>query len=94
MDDFKIRGKIKTYIKDRIHKGLSDYINKYENDSRYLLYYPLIDLEMGMREEAPESITNWNRRATVAFLIDNIYKDIKNVKGYVLRNIEINYIIN
>lgn len=82
MDDFKIRGKIKTYIKDRIHKGLSDYINKYENDSRYLLYYPLIDLEMGMREEAPESITNWNRRATVAFLIDNIYKDIKNVKGY------------
>ena len=82
MGDFKIREKVKVYIQDRIHEGLSDYINKYENDSRYLLYYPLIDLEIGMREEAPESITNWNRRATVAFLIDNIYEDIKNVNGY------------
>lgn len=82
MDDFKIREKAKVYIQDRIHEGLSDYINKYENDSRYLLYYPLIDLEIGMREEDPESITNWNRRATVAFLIDNIYEDIKNVNGY------------
>lgn len=82
MDDFKIREKAKVYIQDRIHEGLSDYINKYENDSRYLLYYPLIDLEIGMREEDPKSITNWNRRATVAFLIDNIYEDIKNVNGY------------
>lgn len=80
MNEYNVREKIKAYVQEIINSGISEYIQKYGNDIRYLLYYPLIDLEMSMREELPESITNWGKRATIGFLIQNTYKNIENAK--------------
>lgn len=80
MNEYNVREKIKAYVQEVISSGISAYVEKYGNDIRHLLYYPLVDLEMSMREELPESITNWGKRATTGFLIQNTYKNIENAK--------------
>lgn len=78
MQEYKIRDEISKYIKDKIDTGINEYVNQYGEDTRYLLSYPLINIEIGLEKEGAESISNWSKRATAGFLIDKIYTKSKN----------------
>lgn len=68
-EQYKVRSLIKEYVENRINENLESFRSSY-NDYRYLFLYPLIDIELQLINDEPESISNFVRRNTFGFLIE------------------------
>jgi hypothetical protein len=60
-EEYEVRNAIKNYVEGKINEGLNIYKELF-NDFRYLLLYPLIDIELNLKDDVQESISNFIRR--------------------------------
>lgn len=70
MDEFyNIRNNLKIIVEDTIHNAMAEYIQSQPQDLENFLLYPLINIEMGLVNDVPESLENEARRDRLAFLV-------------------------
>lgn len=86
MDEYNIRVKIKNFIQNGISIAIEKYYKRFENNIGFLLYYPLINVEMRFIEEDPNFTKAIIDREQTNWLIREIFKYNKNDKQYFTYN--------
>ena len=80
MDEFVVLGTLSEKINQYVEEGLDKYFRSH--NMNHYLFYPLIAIEIGVLQKAPEDIDNLFRRCIAGFLYSKaVKKGIKITKG-------------
>ena len=80
MDEFVVLGTLSEKINQYVEEGLDKYFRSH--NMNHYLFYPLIAIEIGVLQKAPEDIDNLFRRCIAGFLYSKAVKSgIKITKG-------------
>lgn len=66
MDEFELLGTLSERINQYVEMGMDNYFRSH--NMNYYLFYPLIAIELGVLQKAPEDINNLFRRCIAGFL--------------------------
>ena len=80
MDEFELLGTLSERINQYVEMGMDKYFRSH--NMNYYLFYPLIAIELGVLQKAPEDIDNLFRRCIAGFLYSKtVDRGIKIKKG-------------
>lgn len=80
MDEFVVLGTLSEKINQYVEEGLDKYFRSH--NMNHYLFYPLIAIEIGVLQKAPEDIDNLFRRCIAGFLYSKaVKKGIRITKG-------------
>lgn len=80
MDEFVVLGTLSEKINQYVEEGVDNFFGSH--NMNHYLFYPLIAIEIGVLQKAPEDIDNLFRRCIAGFLYSNtVKKGIKITKG-------------
>ena len=80
MDEFVVLGTLSEKINQYVEEGLDKYFRSH--NMNHYLFYPLIAIEIGVLQKAPEDIDNLFRRCIAGFLYSKaVNKGIRITKG-------------
>ncbi len=80
MDEFELLGTLSERINQYVEMGMDKYFRSH--NMNYYLFYPLIAIELGVLQKAPEDIDNLFRRCITGFLYSKtVDRGIKIKKG-------------
>ncbi|MGJ0847423.1 hypothetical protein ACR77J_12100 [Tissierella praeacuta] len=74
MEEYLIRKKIYDFIQNGVDRAIEEYYKEFEDNIGFLLYYPLINLEMRFIEEDPNFANAIIDREQTTWFIGRIFK--------------------
>ncbi|MDH2474497.1 hypothetical protein [Clostridium perfringens] len=92
MEEYKVRKKTFDYINDNIDEVITRYYETYKDNIGFLLYYPMINLEIRFKEAIPNVYNAIPDREKTNWFIKQILKyDIREDMIFSFKEIEFNY---
>lgn len=74
MEEYQVRKNTKDFIINHINQYLDEYIIKYKDNIGYLLYYPLISIEISFQEVSPNHENAIIDRYAISWFIGKIFE--------------------
>ncbi|MGG1201274.1 hypothetical protein ABE208_11450 [Bacillus inaquosorum] len=74
MEEYEVRKNTKDYIMNHINQYIEDYISEHKENISFLVYYPLISIEMSFQQASPNHQNAIIDRYAISWFIGKIFE--------------------